>query len=273
MRGFERCACRLAVGLGWGLLMACSGEPASAPRSAVEVTAPGPGVPCPAPDAGWRSALDAAVAGGEAGRAALQSMWPGDAACRRAWQAFYVRYLAYQTELASRTGPDTLAVRVAAVHGLRARWFSPVERTALFAEDEAYERDALARVRASTDGEGQTIADDSLPAAARAARRAAEAPVAWLRAEAAMRAGGASDADVDAERRSRFGAGVAARLATLAAEQGAWRERVDAYRRARQAIRVAGRDPAARAQALQALRAQHFDARERLRLPAYFDDE
>jgi lipase chaperone LimK len=85
-----------------------------------------------------------------------------------------------------------------------------------------------------------------------------------------MRAAGASDTDVFALREREFGSEAAERLALLDARRTAWRTRLDAYRTEREALleSAVASDPVSRDEALAALRAQHFDAHERLRVRA-----
>lgn len=201
--------------------------------------------------------------------------------CARFGRIVYGRYLVYLHESVKLPAAGTVATRIAALARLRSALFSLTERTALFAEDERYERYLLARALAlgntGLDEAGRrralSAAEMQLSGAERAARAQTMAPSNWLRDEVAMRAAGVASAAIAAEREARFGAAAADRLEALETEQAAWRKRVDAFRRERAAILREEPDAQARAARLAALRERSFNPRERLRFDAYFDDE
>src|SRR5690606_31452290 len=105
---------------------------------------------------------------------------------------------------------------------------------ALFAEEEAVDEAALAKLRLNEEADlspeeraGRAAdLEASLPEAGRAHRRMATLPLDLRRAEEALRAEGASPAEVQALREQAVGAEAAERLAALDAERAAWRARV-----------------------------------------------
>ena len=107
------------------------------------------------------------------------------------------------------------------------------------------------------------------PEPIRAARAEALAPAQLARDEAVLRAQGGDAEAVQRLREERVGAEAAERLAALDTERAAWRDRVAAYRAERATIDA---DPAlgdaARASAVEALRASRFSGAERLRIDA-----
>jgi lipase chaperone LimK len=111
--------------------------------------------------------------------------------------------------------------------------------------------------------------EESLPAAERARRREARVALDLRSAETALRDAGGSDEEVRALRESAVGPAAAARLAALDRSRAEWQARLESYREARAAIeRDASLDPAARARAIEQLRADRFSVTERLRVEA-----
>lgn len=271
-------ACSVGVAL---LLCACSPEPAppaalAAPPLPRAVMARAAALqPCPRLSL---VELEAALGDGVAGQQTLLRRQRGYAPrCAREAERRLLQLAAYQQALARLPAVAGLRARIDAIHRLRASAFDPAARTALFAEEEDYERYQLAcavvrdnpAFDAAARRAAQLALQSLLPASVRAARSAAMAPVEWLHTEAALRAAAAPDAVLDAARRARFGAAAARRLAQLDAERAVWQERVQRYHLARRSILAREPDGAARAGRLQRLRDQHFTSREVLRLEAY----
>lgn len=191
------------------------------------------------------------------------------------------RYLAYRErarELAAGgLEGAVLAERLEAVVRLRRELLGTADAEALFADEEARDRAAVERRRALTDP-ALSPAERTRRLAAAAAgvpepiRRAeAEATLAVRLAadEAALRAAGGSDAEVQRLREAAVGGEAAARLAALDGERAAWQSRLDAYRAARAAIDArAGYTDAERDRLREALLAERFTPTERLRVQA-----
>jgi lipase chaperone LimK len=111
--------------------------------------------------------------------------------------------------------------------------------------------------------------DQQLPPALRAARADAMVVVHLGEEEQQLRAAGASAEEIHALREQRFGAEAADRLDALDRERAGWQQRLDDYRRDRQAIDGnADLTAEARAQAIDALRAERFTPAERVRVEA-----
>ena len=114
-----------------------------------------------------------------------------------------------------------------------------------------------------------TALEDKLPPRVREARHRAGAP-AQVRAQVeALRASGASEADVFAVRQAEFGREAAQRLAALDEQRAQWSLRLNRYRTERDSLLSdPGLDGQQREAALETLRANHFDEREILRVRA-----
>ena len=186
-------------------------------------------------------------------------------------RAILDRYLAYRTRV-RRSAPD-----LRALHALRWRVLGPEVAEAFFGVEEAAATVALER-RAIAADPGLSAAEqesrlaaleERLPEPVRAARAEAVAPLRLLHEEEALRASGASVADIQALREQTVGREAAARLAALDRERGAWQARLDDYRIARAAIdQNPTLDTAGHTRAIDALRAARFTAPERLRVAA-----
>jgi lipase chaperone LimK len=187
------------------------------------------------------------------------------------------RYIAYRQAMATLeadrrlVGPGAAALkrRLAALHELRAQYFSEREMAAIFGREEAANADALARLEIRDDRtltaqqkrDRLAALDASLPADVRAAR---EAPlkIVHVQEEAErLRASGAGEDDVFRLRAAAFGADAAVRLADVDREEAAWKRRIEAYLAERRGLH----DEAAVA----ALRSRMFSADEQRRLAAY----
>ncbi|HET7500999.1 MAG TPA: lipase secretion chaperone [Kofleriaceae bacterium] len=187
------------------------------------------------------------------------------------------RYLAYR-DAARTLAPPPSSDRISAldqVHDLRARMFSPEVARAFFADEEAAIRAALARRDILADSSLSAAErerrlaelDARAPAAVREARAQATAPIDELARETAMRAAGASDAEINATRTAALGADAAARLAELDRQHAAWNARLAQYRAARAAILADSRlGDAERQRQIDELLARSFTAQERIRV-------
>jgi len=211
--------------------------------------------------------------------AAIQTRLPAGAAVTAV--ALLDRYLHYRDQaraLEERGGAATdIAERFAQIWALRRQTFGAADAEALFGPEEA--RDRIEAERRQVLGDRTLAAavrearladlDAALPETARAARAAATLPQRLRRDEAALRAAGGSDEEIQALREQVVGTDAAARLAALDAERARWRQRVEDYRRARAAIE---RDPALtpeqRAGAAAALVGERFTEPEQARVAA-----
>jgi lipase chaperone LimK len=187
------------------------------------------------------------------------------------------RYLAYRERARDLTAAGPMEERLDAIVRLRRDILGPADAEALFGEEEARDRAVLARRRALTDPSlspeerARALEDASaaLPEPVARAEAAATLPLRLGADEAALRAAGGSDADVQGLREATVGRAAAARLAVLDRERAAWDERVKAYRAARAAIEAdAARTAEERERARAALLAERFTPTERLRVQA-----
>jgi lipase chaperone LimK len=188
------------------------------------------------------------------------------------------RYLAYRDAARALVPPSSEpAAGLAQVHDLRARMFSPAVAQAFFAEEEAAIYAALARrdlladpgLPAAERERRLAEIDARAPAAVRAARAAATAPLDEMNREAALRATGASDQQIAAARTAALGADAAARLAELDRAHAAWDARLARFRAERAAVLADSRlDDAERSRRIDDLLARSFTAAERIRVEA-----
>lgn len=197
-------------------------------------------------------------------------------------EAFLDRYLAYRARARELRAPDgtdaaALEARLAALHALRAEVFGPEDAAAVFADEEARDRAALARRRALEDptldpaarAAALAAADALLPADARQAHDAATLPLRLDAVEKAIRAVGGDAETLRRAREEMVGREAAARLAALDAERAGWDARVAAFRAARAAIMAEhGRSVAAREAMVAALLEESFSESERARVQA-----
>ena len=186
------------------------------------------------------------------------------------WKA----YVAFKAELArlpalpgGTLDADSLGRQVQAVRAVRARHFNAAQVQALFADEDADDDLALARLRIQQDPtlgateRSRRLAD--VQARLSPAQREAEAaPLVHQtvrEAVEAARARGADAAEVQAIRTRLVGAEAAARLAALDDAEAAWQARVQRYR---DLLRHDPREAAAH-------KAAQFSETEQLRLAAY----
>lgn len=187
------------------------------------------------------------------------------------------RYLAYREAVRQSTPARDPAAELDRLHDLRRELFSPDVARAFFADEEAAIHAALARQdvlhdRSLSPAERERrIAgiDAQLPAAVRAARAAAMQPLDQMKRDAAMRAAGASEADITAARTAALGAEAAVRLAELDRAHAAWQARLDQFHAQRAALLAdPSVDPAERQRRVDDLLARSFTPAERLRVEA-----
>lgn len=198
-------------------------------------------------------------------------------------QALLDQYLAYKRELVllERDLPqlaslDALRQREAAVQALRARLFDGETHQAFFAREEGYNRFTLERLAIRQDArlsdEEKGLAVDrlrtSLP------QELQDMVLPQLQQElrqhtARLQAAGASAAQIRQLRQQLVGAEATARLEVLDAQRQSWQRRLDEYLAAKAGIEAnAGLSSGDKRAAIEALAAERFDERERLRLEA-----
>lgn len=191
-------------------------------------------------------------------------------------------YLAYRAKVRELfadpfTASLPLERRLQRIRELRRSHFGAEIAEALFAEEEARWRVDVERLQVLHDpaldederADRLAALDAELPAPVREARALATAALTLRRDEAHLRAEGASDAEIDALRESRFGPEAAARLSALDQQRAEWNARVDAYRAERdRVIAEQPDDPEAQAAAIDALRDERFSGPERRRIEA-----
>jgi lipase chaperone LimK len=192
--------------------------------------------------------------------------------------AFLDRYLGY------REAVRTLAESGGAQHDLerRLQWLRELRRDhfgadaeALFGTSEATLLVDLERRRVWTDpdlgpserDERLALLEESLPEHEREARRRARAPTRVGEEVRRLRAEGADAREVFAVREEAFGSEAALRLAALDEERARWDARFDAYQVEREALLTElGNDPGRYRARLDALRREHFEEEELLRV-------
>lgn len=209
--------------------------------------------------------------------AALRAKLPGPPA-PAAGEAIDIldRYLAYR-EAARGLHPASDRDGLDQVHELRAKHFTPEVARVFFADEEATTYAALARrdvLRDQTISEAErqhklAALDALIPAAERAGRAAAMAPLVEMERERQLRDSGASEAAITASRTAAFGADGAARLAQLDQQRAQWDARLARFRAARAAIQADAKlDEAERQRRIDALLTASFTEQERVRVEA-----
>jgi lipase chaperone LimK len=195
-------------------------------------------------------------------------------------EALLDRYLAYRDAAARLFASDLAHAdaerRFQRIRELRREVFGPGLAADLFGAEEAVLAVDLARRRVAAEAElapeerARRLAalEAELPEAERRARAELRAALDLRAAEAELRAAGAGEAAIAAERERRFGPEAAGRLADLDRRRAAWDERVAAYRAERDALRARGLDRGREAEAIAALRAERFRGPERARVEA-----
>lgn len=205
--------------------------------------------------------------------AALRARLPATAAGEAI--AILDRYLAYRDAARQLVPSADPVAGLDQIHDLRARMFTPDVVRAFFADEEAATYAALRRRAVALDPalsateRDRRLAelDAQLPAAAREARAAATAPIDEMAREQAMRAAGASDAQIASARTAALGAEAAARLAELDRSHADWDARLARFRAARAALLADPRlDDAERSRRIAALLESSFSPPERIRV-------
>lgn len=196
-------------------------------------------------------------------------------------EALLERFLAYREEAAALFAAGQLSGadeerRFQLVRELRRKVFGAELAAALFGEEERIAALDVERRRVMRQPELEpaerarrlAALEEQLPEAVRAARRETLAALELRAAEAELRAAGAGEAEIAAERERRFGPEAAERLAALDRRRADWNGRVTAYRRERDALRAQGLAEGEYRAALAALRDAHFQGPERTRIDA-----
>ena len=198
-------------------------------------------------------------------------------------QALLEQYLSYKRELVmlERDLPqmanlDAMRQRETAVQALRARLFGSETPQAFFAREEGYNRFTLERLAIQHDGkmsaEEKGVAVDRLRASLPEELQDAVLP--QLQQElrqntARLQAEGASAAQIRQMRQQLVGAEATTRLEALDGQRQNWQKRLDGYFTEKARIDASeGLSAGDKRAAIEALAAERFDERERLRLDA-----
>ena len=193
------------------------------------------------------------------------------------------QYLSYKRELVmlERDLPqmanlDAMRQRESAVQALRARLFDSETHQAFFAREEGYNRFTLERLAIQHDGrmsaEEKGLAVDRLRASLPEDLQDAVLP--QLQQElrqntARLQAEGASAAQIRQMRQQLVGAEATTRLEALDSQRENWQKRLGDYIAAKARIEASeGLSSGDKRAAIEALAAERFDERERLRLDA-----
>ncbi|QNH04222.1 lipase secretion chaperone [Pseudomonas sp. B11D7D] len=198
-------------------------------------------------------------------------------------QALLEQYLSYKRELVmlERDLPqmanlDAMRQRETAVQALRARLFDSETHQAFFAREEGYNRFTLERLAIQHDGkmsaEEKGAAVDRLRASLPEELQDAVLP--QLQQElrqntARLQAEGASAAQIRQMRQQLVGTEATTRLEALDGQRQNWQKRLDDYLAAKARVEASeGLSGSDKRAAIEALAAERFDERERLRLDA-----
>ncbi|EYF00075.1 lipase secretion chaperone [Chondromyces apiculatus] len=168
------------------------------------------------------------------------------------------------------------SARLESIRRLRREHFSEDEAEALFGAEEQESAVAAAQSEVMRDGslseqERQAKLDalaNQLPEQAREARAASRLPAEQFAEEEAMRAAGATAAELHQHRLATVGPEAAERLRTLDQQRSDWEQRLDAFRAARAKVADATADPDARQVAVLSLLERSFSPPEQLRARA-----
>ncbi len=215
----------------------------------------------------------------------IQAQLP--AAQTPAAKALLRKYLAYKEALvaldsnqaAQGQGVDAIRHRFNAMLALRARFFTPREDEAMFGFDDAYDRDAIARLEVHQNpslSEAQKrerlgVLDAAMPAALKAEREAPRQIINLENQVAALRSQGGTDAQVFDMRAKALNPEAAQRLAVVDREEREWQTRIADYQRERQRVQQANANSSTseRDAALAQLQQSRFSPAEIPRLAAY----
>lgn len=200
----------------------------------------------------------------------------GDRPSAKKAMDLFDRYLAYRRDAGRMSAAgDDLGQRLDALKKLRREHFG-ADADALFGDEERAVEASIQKRKAILDGSLSpeerearlAAADAELPESVRAAHEAATRPLREAADEDAMRAAGATDAEIRAHRVATAGEEAADRLEELDRRRAAWKARLDAFRKARASIVAAESDPARRKAAIDRLLEQSFNEMERIRVEA-----
>jgi lipase chaperone LimK len=192
-------------------------------------------------------------------------------------EALFDRYLRYrEAGHALAAGDADLELRRARVTTLRRAQLGDAAAAALFADEDALDALALARRRLQLDrsigaadhAASEAALEAQLPPSLRAARAATTAPARLDAEEAAMRAAGATDGDIQAVRIQASGPEAAARLRELDRARVDWQARVSDFRARRAALAAGESDPAALERKVHELVISMFSEPEQVRIAA-----
>lgn len=170
-------------------------------------------------------------------------------------------------------GTDEVQRRITEIHALRRTWLDAATAEAFFADDEAVDRFQMEKRRITRDGsltaeekvEALRKAESSLPEPLREARKETRQ---FAEYEQVRRQLADDPRALGAWRQEAFGAEAADRLAQLEKEQQEWSLRWQAYSVERDRLMSSGLAAQEREEALDRLRARHFNETERIRAEA-----
>ncbi|WP_417567203.1 lipase secretion chaperone [Marinobacter sp.] len=169
--------------------------------------------------------------------------------------------------------PDEMRRRMTEIHALRRTWLDAATAEAFFADDEAVDRFQMEKRRVARD---ETLTAEEKVAALRKAESSLPGPLREARKETRqfteyeqVRQQLADDPrTLHAWRQEAFGVEAADRLAQLEKEQQVWDQRWQGYSVERDRLMSSGLAAKEREEALDRLRASHFNETERIRAEA-----
>lgn len=198
------------------------------------------------------------------------------------------KYLEYKRELVSveqaqqsnaEAGVKGIKQRFAVMQDLRSKMFTPQENEGMFGFEDAYDRDAIARLeiaqneKLSAEQKRDQLAalDAAMPKALREERDAPRQVIILEQRAAELRAKGASEQDIFNMRAKELNPEAAARLAEVDREEAAWKARINAYlaERSKLLSQLADAPASERDAAIAKLQQSKFSAEEIPRLVAY----
>lgn len=176
-------------------------------------------------------------------------------------------------------GVVAIRERFQAMQALRGRFFTPQEDAGMFGFDDAYDRDAIARLEihqnpglsAEEKRQRMAVLDAAMPTALREERDAPRQIIHLENQVAALRTQGATDAQVFALRAKTLNPEAAERLAGVDREEREWLNRIADYQRERQRVLQSNANSSAseREASLAQLQQSRFTPAEIPRLVAY----
>jgi lipase chaperone LimK len=202
-------------------------------------------------------------------------------------KALLRKYLKYKEALvaldktpsAQGQGVEAIRKRFEGMQALRGQFFTPREDEAMFGFDDAYDRDAIARLEIHQNTslseaqkrERMAVLDAAMPTAVKAEREAPRQIINLENQVAALRAQGATDAQVFNVRAKALNPEAAQRLAELDRDEQAWQARIADYQRERQRVLQSNANSSGseRESSLAQLQQSRFSPAEIPRLVAY----